>query len=245
MSMRQFFLLSILWVSSGAVSANTPLVNVTINHQAYSFETAPRLAEVLKPLAEQDDWYWPATRLYRANSPFIEQQRQQTLDFIAQLIDTTDMPLRALLAQLHVDIKSWNLAERVPLTIDYDLARTVPAFNPRFEKGSYQLFIAKRPTDVHFWGAIPITVSLPHRSAAPASSYITELQQNQFKDTDRVFIMQPDGEVIEVGVQLWNKQHIEIMPGSMVFIPFATHWFTSELTELNRQLLALAVHRIY
>ncbi|KKO49354.1 hypothetical protein VT06_07565 [Arsukibacterium sp. MJ3] len=224
-------------------------VEITLNNTVYQFENEPRLDEVLAPIALQQNWYWPATKLYRVNNSDIEQQRIALLQQIDELKLHVGPALQTELTALQLQLKSWQLATRIVITIDYDLARAQAPFNPRFEPGVYKLQLFARPSTVVFWGAVQKTLTLSHSGATAVAEYLPALQRSSFADSSTVFIIQPNGQIIETGIALWNRQHIEAMPGAQVFIPFATAnftamWFTADMDTLNKNLLALALHRV-
>jgi hypothetical protein len=219
-------------------------VEITLNNTFYQFENQPRLDEVLAPIALQQSWYWPATSLYRLNNSDIEQLRVALLQQIDELKLHVAPVLQTELTALQLQLKSWQLAERIAITIDYDLARAQAPFNPRFEPGVYKLQLFTRPTTVVFWGAVQKTLTLSHSGATAVAEYLPALQRSAFADNSTVFIIQPNGQIIETGVASWNRQHSEAMPGAQVFIPFASDWFSSDMNKLNKNLLALALHRV-
>lgn len=230
-----------------SLSMNTAWSSVTIsvNQQKFQYEQAPRLADVIAPVAFDAAWYWPASRLYRLQQPNSELPKQQVLEILNRLQLNADLPAKRVFTALAVDIQTWQVAERIGIDIDYDLARANPAFNPRLEKGAYQLNIETRPDYVLVVGAINTSVRVLHKAASPVQNYFLKSDFSEVADKQRVNIIQPNGKVIEVGVQSWNAGHIEVMPGSIIFVPFAVGLYSSELAELNKQLLALLVNRMY
>jgi flagellar biosynthesis protein FliQ len=58
------------------INVSVAQVQVQINEDVYSFNLAPRLAEVLTPVANSNEWYWPSAQLYNLNAVAIEKQRQ-------------------------------------------------------------------------------------------------------------------------------------------------------------------------
>lgn len=246
-----YVIVSSVLLFTGLVNAASPpnavneaTVNIEINHQHFAFITEPRLAEVLAPVALKQNWYWPATKLYRLNSLEVEQQRTAVLAQLQTLQDTFKPPLQQELAALQLQIKNWQLAKRIVIPVDYDLARVQQPFNPRFQSGSYKLQLVNRPDTVLFWGATVKPVVVTHSGATAVSDYLPSIVRSDFADKSYVYIIQPDGRIIEVGVAAWNQQHIEAMPGAQVYIPFADSWFGADMNSLNKSILELALHRV-
>ncbi|MAD74868.1 MAG: hypothetical protein CML20_08790 [Rheinheimera sp.] len=241
------------------VFAQSPAVIVDINNSAYNFEVEPRLSEVLAKKGLEQNWYWPASKLYRldntklnstrlnssllaSNSP--EHLRSTVLQQLETLAASAKPELQTELNALKFQVANWQLAQRILIPIDYDLARAQAPFNPKFDTGVYKLQLMVRPETVQFWGAIEKDVVVPHNGATSISEYLTAIERTAYADASVVYVIQPDGTVIKVGVANWNRQHIEAMPGALVFVPFESEWFSSELEQLNQNLLALVLHRV-
>lgn len=219
-------------------------VTVDINNSDYVFHSEPRVAEVLATVALQQNWYWPASKLFLFDSSEPEQLRTLVLQQIEQLKRSAKPALQAELMAMQLQIKSWQLATRILIPIDYDLARAQAPFNPRFDAGNYKLQLVERPDKVLFWGAVPASAELAHKGAVAVGDYLSDIVRTPSADTSIVFVINPDGSTIKVGVGSWNWQHIEVMPGGQVFIPFANSWFSSDMEKLNENLLTLALHRV-
>jgi len=237
-------LLGVTTTALAATLVKNTSVTVTVNQQQYTFTERPRLVEVLAPQALSQPWYWPASKLFLLNAK-PEMQRQQLLQQLQALIATTNQQLKPGLAALQKELTGWQLGQRIPIRIDYDLARADAALNPRFEPGQYQLLLTERPTGVRFFGAVPYSVTMKHIDATTVQSYLVGLPLLSVADPQFVVVIQPDGRILNAGTQSWNWQHLEVMPGAMVYIPFATGWFSADFSALNKHIPALAVHRMY
>jgi hypothetical protein len=225
-------------------SVDNAVVRVEINNSSYTFVTKPRVADVLAPVALQQNWYWPASTLYRLNSSGPQQQRQAVIQQLEALQRKAEPALQQEFAALQSQISSWQLAERILISVDYDLARAQPPFNPQFEPGAYKLQLVARPEQVQFWGAVVRPIAVAHSGVTAIASYLPAVERSAFADKSVVYVIQPDGSITEVGVAGWNHQHIEAMPGAQVFIPFAVGWFGKDIDTLNQNLLELALHRV-
>lgn len=222
------------------------LVTVQINQQQLQFEHLPRLVDVLQPVALQKDWYWPASALFRLDAEQPERLRQQLLQRLTQLTGKWQQHSAYVdtIAQLGFQLQQWQLAERVNIDIDYDLARLRPGKNPQFEPGYYQLTLSARPAFVSVIGVArsePIT----HHGNTSVSLYAQHLRLLPGASKDWLYILQPDGVVLKAGVANWNAQHQEVMPGSQLFVPFDTSFFGKEFSDINQSIIQLARHRVF
>ena len=218
-------------------------VQIQLDDQIRVYKYTPKLSEVLAPVAFKREWYWPASALYSLDDVSAGQLQQQVLTQIETLKAQSDKPLMNALNRVGYFIGSWQLATRVSIAIDYDLARTRPEFNLGFDNGRYRLKLNSRPQHVEFWGAIAQVTSMPHSGAKTVTDYLQAIHRDAVAEQSYVLVIQPDGEILTVGVASWNAEHIELMPGSSVFIPFASSLWL-DLTSLNKDIARLARHRV-
>jgi len=237
----------LLLLGSFTFKAVMASVTVTINQEQYVFAHEPRLIEVLAPVANQQNWYWPGAAVYQADNALLEKTRQLLLGNLSSLIKDyqNESPQAAQsLIQLRDTITSWRLAQRLPTNIDYDLARIVAMANPRLPAGKYILNIAPRKNTVQLFGAVNKTASVPHLPHTDASEYITDQIRTDLADKDYVMLIQADGRKITTPVAYWNKRHQEAMPGSQLFVPFKESLFHPEFAIINQQIITLALNRV-
>jgi hypothetical protein len=245
--MNKSILTSLLLISSFACNTVIAAVTVTLEQQQYDFIHDPRLVEVLAPIANKKSVYWPAASLYYIADTQLEKTRQLVLNNIATVLKryATDKPQIALsLERLQSTITSWRLARRLPIKIDYDLARIVDAANPRLASGKYILAVSPRMNTVQLFGAVNQTDNVPHLAHTDVSKYITQQTLTALADKDYVMIIQADGRKIKAPAAYWNKAHQEVMPGSQLFVPFNQSIFTSEFAAINQQIMYLALNRV-
>ncbi|KKO46952.1 hypothetical protein WG68_03180 [Arsukibacterium ikkense] len=237
-----------LLLLAGSISAKlvaATQVTVQLNDQTYQFGQLPRLAEVLQPVALQQDWYWPASALFRDDSERPELLRQQLLQRLTVLKGKwqQDSAYVDTIEQLRFQIKHWQLAERIVLNIDYDVARLNAAFTPQFAIGSYRLYLTARPQHITVFG-LAKAERISHYGNASAEVFAKQVRRFAGASEDWIFIVQPDGKVIKAGVANWNQQHVELMPGAQLFVPFDSSLFGGEFAAINQLLVELAIHRV-
>lgn len=236
-------LLFVLYCSQ--VFSDTNKLNVTVNQTTFIYEEPVRLSDVLAPIALEQPWYWPASKLFVLETDKAELQRQQIMKQIAKLSTQVDGPVQTTLQRLRAELLSWQLGERIPYLIDYDLARADLKFNPRFTHGTFQLFLTERPVSVTFFGALNGVVTLPHRGATQLRDYLKDVVLPVGASSEFVTIIEPTGDVRVVGAQIWNKSFVEVMPGSMIYIHFSESLFQPGFAELNKLVPVLVAHRMY
>jgi hypothetical protein len=246
--MKKLHLMCVLLIACLAINTARATVSVLVNQQQYVFATEPRLVEVLAPWANKQSWYWPAAALYDADNHSLQQTRQQVLEqltTLAQIQLPKDMQRKLAIKQLAANLSSWTLARRLPIAIDYDLARIKAAANPQFTPGKYILRLAPRSKLVHVLGAVKYSQQIAHLAHADVSEYMANLGLIDLANKDHVIIIQADGRVITAPVAYWNKTHQEVMPGSQIIVPFKESLFSPEMSKVNQQIVTLAINRVF
>lgn len=231
--------------------ARVEQVNVQINQQLfqYAFDNkalAPRLADVLTPVALQNNWYWPASALYKTDDNAAQLLQQQVLQQLSalQLEYAADAKLQHALSRMAAQVKSWQLATRIFIPIDYDFARAVAKLNPRFTAGDYLLQLYPRPAQITVLGLVQQPGKISHKNAASVAAYTDEFKLLPAAATDILYVIQPDGRIDKVTVAAWQQPTIEAMPGAQLFVPFKPALFSAKWQNLNQSILALARHRV-
>jgi hypothetical protein len=245
--MKNSPLIALLAIVCLPFNSATAEVTVKVNQQQYVFANEPRLVEVLTPLATQQNWYWPAAALYETDQSELEQIRRDVLNQLSILVKaqrSKNAPLKLAVEQLAADITHWTLARRLPVVIDYDMARIKAAANPQFTQGNYILYLAPRPNVVHILGAIDYSQHVTHLPHGDVSNYMAKQSLTNLADKDYVMVIQANGTVVKAPTAYWNKTHQEVMPGSQLFVPFKESLFYPELSKINQQIVKLAINRV-
>ena len=217
--------------------------SITINHRDFVFTNQPRLSEVLSKVADEKDWYWPTSRLFRVNSNEANKLREMTISNLQFAQLTASQNDAANFTKLISQIQNWHLADRILIKIDFDLAQVDPRYNPRFEDGSYRLDLSTRSPYLTIFGLTDLPRVIKTNKKQCSSELVSELFLQQ-ENKDYIYIVQPDGLSLKVGIAYWNAECVDIMPGSQIFLPLPESQFSIENTELNRQIIQLAKNRI-
>jgi hypothetical protein len=222
-------------------------VTVTVDQEQYEFTNEPRLVEVLAPFANKQSWYWPSATLFQVDNNELEKTRQLLISNLSAVIkryQAENPNLVPALKQLKKTITDWRLARRLPIKIDYELARISAAANPLLPQGKYFLELTERNNTVQLFGAINKTSLTPHLGHTDVSHYITDQIRTDLANQDYAILIQADGRKMEATVAYWNKTHQEVMPGSQLFVPFKQSLFQPEFTTINQQIITLALNRL-
>tara|TARA_R110001606_G_scaffold236495_1_gene384520 strand:- start:464 stop:1198 length:735 start_codon:yes stop_codon:yes gene_type:complete len=221
-------------------------ITLTWADKSFTYPNSVRLSEALTPLAEQNDIYWPAAALYQTNDE-LNKTRQallENLNIIQKRFASQDTELLTATNQLVKVVSSWQIAKRSPIEIDIDLARVQPSKNPLLTAGHYILSAAPRSKTVFVFGAVKQTLVVAHRPYSDVADYRSNVLRIDAANQDYIYIIQADGRVILAPSAYWNKHHQEVMPGSMLFVPFTESLFHPEFEKINSLLVSLAKNRV-
>jgi hypothetical protein len=210
-------------------------------------EGTPRVADILAQLQPSKDIYWPAASVFQRDQVNLEKTRQSVLKTLSALnarLEGEDKAQQQVLNQLMAEIQTWQLAKRINVRLDYDLARISLANNPMFDEGKYILKMDTRPEQIYIGGVTSSKSSHAILPSADVSDYMSTVKLSTIANKDIVHIIQPNGDTIEAPIAYWNKQHQEVMPGSYIFVPFKESLFVPEYAQLNKQIILLAQNRL-
>jgi hypothetical protein len=91
--------------------------------------------------------------------------------------------------------------------------------NVPVEEGD-RLSYPSRPQTVTVVGAVEQACDLPHEGVKDTRDYLAHCVASPFADRDVVFVIEPDGEVFEQGVALWNRSPaMPVAPGAVLYVP--------------------------
>lgn len=239
---------SILFVAITSFSCVTS-ANVTVkwNEVDYTFDSTVRLTDVLSKLELNTKIYWPSAALFIPNDVALEKARQSSLSYLnllASHLPSDTHEHKRVFTNLTNELQLWYLANRLSVKIDYDLARISAAHNPQFDDGYYVVSLHERQKSVEIIGAVTKTVEAKHLPHTDVSEYLSSANISSLANKNTVTIIQADGRIIEAPTAYWNRQHQEVMPGSIIYVPFKESLFTPQYAELNQLVVALAKNRL-
>ncbi|NZA25751.1 capsule biosynthesis GfcC family protein [Luteimonas sp. SJ-92] len=77
-----------------------------------------------------------------------------------------------------------------------------------------------RPEWVRIVGAVAAQCTLAHVPLQDAHTYLAHCPQLPTADPDRIHVVQPDGQVFERGIALWNRDApLALAPGATIYVP--------------------------
>ncbi len=116
-------------------------------------------------------------------------------------------------------LKSAQAVGRITVEADPGVLKQDPEQNILLESGD-RIFIPKRPMTVRVAGEVQSPASLQFRKGKGPDDYINEAGgESYFADSDRAFVIQPDGSAKPLSVSSWNHAPTFISPGSTIIVP--------------------------
>ncbi len=101
------------------------------------------------------------------------------------------------------------------------------------------LYYPQRPATIRVVGAVEHACELPHVALQDAKKYLHACPLTKWADADDIYVIQPDGRVIEQGVALWNRsQPLPLAPGAMIYVPLREWSVRGLAPDLNKEVAA-------
>lgn len=87
-----------------------------------------------------------------------------------------------------------------------------------------RLSYPKRPAGVRVVGAVMHACLLPQIGLKAARDYLRECAPSSAADPEWLYVIQPDGQVSELGIALWNRSPPMVLaPGAIIYVPLNRH----------------------
>jgi hypothetical protein len=233
---------SVLFFSCASAFSETL---VEIDGKNVNFSSPPKLSEVLTKLPDKKHIYWPAASLFQVANKTV--QKQAIIDRLKQLKNQQKgQTKKESIEQLIEYLKGWRIANRLPIAINYDLARLLKSQNPTVSSGEYILSTSSRKNYVSVFGAIEATAKTQVKTNSEYNpiELIQLFKLTSMASRKEIIIIQADGSVVNIPITTWNKGLSDVMPGSQIFIPFRSSLFKGDVKSLNKGLVSLAANRV-
>lgn len=118
------------------------------------------------------------------------------------------------------------------ISLDNDLVRISPSQNPLLI-GDYKLLIALRQNNIQLVGSVGNNI-VSYISHGNLNDYLQRETTLQQSDTNTVYLIQPDGKLIQVNNAYWSQSRVYLAPESIIFLGLKNppHRFN----QLNQQI---------
>ena len=169
-------------------------------------------------------------------------KHQALLARLSGLAQQEDADDAAAITSLRQQLQAVKVTGRQKVNLDPDEVRVAENGNPSLE-GDYTLWLPAQPSTVTVMGLLS-SRQKPFTPGRDVASYLDEQSLLSGADKSYARVVYPDGHTQKAPVAYWNKRHIEPMPGSIIFVGFADHFWTKAYDGLNADILRSLIQRI-
>lgn len=225
-------------------SAQVTVTGAIARPGTYALTDAPRLADAAK-LAQVDPEAYALGASWSQQSQLLSQRRERAgllyeLEVIRQQAAAAgDDAMIAASRSLRDWLQSMPLTgRRLVHTLDPSQLAISDADNFPLDDGD-QLSYPKRPASVRVVGAVVHACILPQIGLKAATDYLAECAPSSAADKELLYVIQPDGQVSELGIALWNRSPPMVLaPGAIIYVPLDRHVIRSVADEVFNHELA-------
>lgn len=240
-----FALLCLLCFS--AFASEPYVVSVKHDTELRTYAAQPRLSDVLE-FTKDAVWYWPSVALF-ADDREVQYQQQRLLNRLNELhfywLQQKKQHYADTISGLIGQIKTWQVAKRIDLDVNFQLVRFRQEINLRLDHGDYILQLSEtRPDTVLLQGAIVAAGERQYQNTAMAKQYLLSEKRLAGAERSWVYIIQPTGKIVKTGIAYWNGQQHQPAPGAIIFLPLQNKLLPEPWQHLNEEILAVAVNRM-
>ncbi|MBT9432152.1 capsule biosynthesis GfcC family protein [Candidatus Sodalis endolongispinus] len=216
--------------------------------QALVLQGAANLEQLtLRPGLNGRTW-WPGTVIAERTASGIQQQAQQQLlarlsAFSAALLGDNDGELADSVDRVRAQLAAMRVTGRQFVPLDPDWIRLHAEANRRLS-GEYSVYTLSRPTSIQVVGVTTPAGPQPYQPGRDVAEYLQTHQRLSGAEKNVVWVIQPDGKTEKVPVAYWNHRHVEVAPGSIIYVGFSSWSLPRAYRDVNEQIVSLLTHRI-
>ncbi|CAM4329652.1 MULTISPECIES: capsule biosynthesis GfcC D2 domain-containing protein [Lelliottia] len=230
-------------VTPMAWSAGTVKVYTSESKEPKTLSNAEHLIDLVGQPRLANSWWPGAVISERQASVVAEQKHKALLARLTGLAGQETGDTAAAINAVRQQLQAIDVTGRQLVNLDPDKVRVVENGNPTLE-GEYSLWIAPQPTTVTVMGLVSNPGEKPFTPGRDLASYLDDQSLLAGAERSYAWVVYPDGRTQKAPVAYWNKRHIEPMPGSVIFVGFADHFWTKAYDGLNTDILHSLTHRI-
>ena len=148
-----------------------------------------------------------------------------------------DASLLELIERLQAQVADMPVTGRVRAELNPFQLLLLP--NNQLLQAGDRLIYPTRPTQVRVMGAVAADCVLDFDPAQALKHYLRQCPAHPAVDRNLVYVIQPDGQVREVGIAHWNEQQVDLAVGAVIYRPLRAAKISVDTADLNRDMAAL------
>ncbi|MCE0827845.1 MULTISPECIES: capsule biosynthesis GfcC D2 domain-containing protein [Buttiauxella] len=216
--------------------------NVTIYPQNQTIKNVERLADLVTQPSLANAW-WPGAVISEKQATAVaEQQHQKLLASLSALAAGEDGDDAAAINGVRQQMQAVHVTGRQFVDLDPDWVRVHPRANVPLQ-GDYSLWAGVQPATITLVGLVSSPGAKPFVAGRSADEYLDGIDKLSGADRSFAWVIYPDGKTQKAPVAYWNNRHVELTPGSILFVGFKERLLNSDFEQMNQQILHSLTHR--
>lgn len=242
--MKSTLIASLIFSLGSTLAFAAGTITVYPDHaQPLKVTGAKTLADLVTQPQLAQSWWPGAIISERQSTAAAQQQHQALLGRLAALAADEDADDAAAINRLRQQLSAMKVTGRQLINLDPDRVRVRTDNNPPLA-GEYELWVGPQPATITLAGLIGSPGPKPFTPGKTVTDYLDDATRLSGAERSYAWVVYPDGRIEKAPIAYWNKRHVEPMPGSILYVGFAEHTFTSAYDGLNEQVLHSLTQRI-
>ena len=188
--------------------------------------------------------WWPGTVIAErgATTVALQQQKQLLLD-LRTWQASSDASLAASIDAVIDQLSAVKTIGRQFTSLDPDVVRLRPQDN-RTLQGSYDLYTQTQPTQILVLGALSNPGKQSWQPGRSVRDYLSAHDGLSGAERNFATVITPSGNTQQVPIAYWNHRHVEVEPGSIIWLGFSSWSLPWGQSDLNERMLSVLTHRM-
>lgn len=216
--------------------------NVTIYPGNQQLTNVERLGDLVSQPSLSRAWWPGAVISERQATAVAEQEHQKLLAALSGFAAEEDGDDGAAINGVRQQMQAIHVTGRQFVDLDPDWVRVHPRANVPLQ-GDYSLWAGPQPSTITLMGLVSSPGVKPFVAGRSADEYLDGIDKLSGADRSFAWVIYPDGKTQKAPVAYWNNRHVELTPGSILFVGFKERLFNSDFNDLNQQILNSLTHR--
>ncbi|MFP2508281.1 capsule biosynthesis GfcC D2 domain-containing protein [Buttiauxella gaviniae] len=216
--------------------------NVTIYPGNQQLNNVERLGDLVSQPSLARAWWPGAVISERQATAVAEQEHQKLLTALSGFAAEEDGDDAAAINGVRQQMQAIHVTGRQFVDLDPDWVRVHPRANVPLQ-GDYSLWAGPQPSTITLMGLVSSPGAKPFVAGRSADEYLDSVEKLSGADRSFAWVIYPDGKTQKAPVAYWNNRHVELTPGSILFVGFKERLFNSNFNDLNQQILNSLTHR--
>lgn len=231
-----------LFTAGNALADSQVIVHDGQNRATLQIDHAQKLSQLVTNPAIHT--WWPGTVIAERGATAVAKQQQQQLlaDLRAWQADSSGDRAAAIGAVIQ-QLSAIAVTGRQFTSLDPDWVRLRPEAN-RSLQGNYDLYTLAEPTQVLVLGALENPGKVLWQPGRTVRDYLDDHDRLSGGERSFATVIAPSGQTRQVPIAYWNHRHVEVEPGSIIWLGFSSWSLPWGQSDLNDRMISVLTHRI-